>query len=137
MKNNGDNGEVLRSFHLKIRNKRDAVKLDRFQQLAIFEGEAPAATLMSMIDSFNKFGAQRVLASEAQMVDALHKAKLSTGTRQVLKTLRDSGQLVGPEGEKLWGTDGNSIVYDLRGVIGFFRRRRSLTTKSRRGAALN
>lgn len=120
---NGNEG-VLRSFHLKITKGSDAKSLESFQRNTIFSGMSPGQTIVGMIKSFNRFSPKIKLATESEMVEALHKANLTSGTRQVLKTLRDSGMLNGPDGRRLWGTDGNSIIYDRDGVIKYFRQRR-------------
>jgi len=110
--------KVLRHFQLKIRNKEHAATFDSFQRKMIFLGLNVTDVVM---DDINGRDVRTIfdftLLTEPEMLALMVKKGVSR-TRQSLKRMRDRGELIDPiTKEKLWGTDGATIIYNSEAVI--------------------
>lgn len=132
-----DKSRVLRVFNWKIGKRQTVAELEKFQKNAIFGGQNPADLLAKVITEYNVANdSGRNLVTESQLVAELTKKKLGL-TRQWLKSMRDEEvlvrQLEDGSSERVWYTDGHSIVYDLDATLKIIRERKkagnSKTTK--------
>lgn len=108
----------LRFFQLKLRDKESKKIFDQFQKIVIFDGKSVTDVIMALIKgSTIVLPGMGPLMFESEMLEEMKRKGVSR-TRQMLKRMRDDGRLVDEEtGDRLWGTDGNSIVYNSPGVI--------------------
>lgn len=113
----------LRFFQLKLRDKDSKQLFDQFQKAVIFDGQSVTDVIMRLIKGtvFTDLSRGKLMF-ETDMLELMKKKGVSR-TRQMLKRMRDDGRLVDPEtGERLWGTDGNSIIYNADPVIALLKK---------------
>ncbi len=124
--------KMLRTFILKLFRKEDVKQFEMFQMLAIFNGLKPSDAVNLVVAKYNHRRLDErkrqelqplQLVGEVELIEILKKKGISV-TKVTMKKWRDNGILVGPNNQQIWGTDGYSIVYDLKPTLEFVKRRK-------------
>lgn len=128
------NKKQTKTFILKLSNKNSVTDFEKFKNWAIFTGLKPGQLFEQIMSKYifhqrkekrNVSGIEEpILMGEVEFVDRLRKLGYAT-TKVTLKKWRDTGVLIDESGKPFWGTDGYSIVYDLKPMLKFIRNRYS------------
>lgn len=137
--------KILRTFILKLTNKQSVKEFENFQKLAIFRGLKPVDAVNLAISKYNFHHAEKrkaenmpplELVGEVELLEILKKKGISV-TKVTLKKWRDKNILIDEDENQLWGSDGYSIVYDLRPTLAFIKRRKQSTTSRLSNGGVN